>query len=78
MQHVWQHHITPQGVLYVRLAGFERKNAMVRCKASPDGTFLWQFGMLTGHAKSIQEAIDWVEAMAENHGIPKHLRKNAK
>lgn len=74
MQHVWQHEVTKQGVLYIRLAGHEKKGALVRCFPSPDGTYLWQYGVLVGHAKTIMEATEWVEALAENHGIPKHLR----
>lgn len=74
MQHVWQHHISPQGVLWVRLAGFEHKHAQVRCKASPDGKFMWQFGLLVGYEPTIPDAIAWVEALAENQSIPASLR----
>lgn len=74
MQHIWQHHITAQSVLYVRLAGHERKHAQVRCKADPRGRFMWQYGMIVGHAETITDAINWVEALAENQTIPRHMQ----
>ena len=70
MRLIWQNHVTPQGVLYVRLA--DRDNAMVRCKPSPGGKgYMWQFRKVVSYAPTIQDAIAYVEAGAEFFDVMK-------
>lgn len=61
MEHIWK----PHGRVphYLILEG--HKDAMVRTKAMPDGSYLWQFRKTVSYADSIEKAKEYVEAGAE-------------
>lgn len=63
---------SPYSANYIALAG--HKDALVRIKPSPDGTYLWQLGKRYGTSPTIEDAKAWVEGLADHYSIPKEQR----
>lgn len=68
MLHTW----TRYSASYITIA--DQRDALVRTKPSPNGTYLWQFGKRYGNSPTIDEAKAWVEALADQAAIPREQR----